>query len=83
MTADEIATLLKSLPLEQAARILLVITPGLAGAALASKVLSHELSSIMLHAMSTGTIPSSEDHAHLLSAVAKETHAKVKKGSHH
>jgi len=40
-------------------------------------VLSHELGAVLLHAMATGEVPKSEEHAHLLSALAKETHAKV------
>jgi hypothetical protein len=79
MTADEIATMLKSMPLEEAAQMLLAMSSGLAGAALSSKVLSHELSAVFLHAMSTGEVPDAEKHQHLMSQVAKDTRAKVAK----
>jgi Mg/Co/Ni transporter MgtE len=77
MTGDEIATMLKAMPIEEATHLLLAMTSGLAGAALSSKVLSHELSAVFLHAMSTGEVPNADDHQHLMSQVAKETRAKV------
>ena len=79
MTPDEIATMLKAMPLEEAAHLLLAMSSGLAGAALSSKVLSHELGAVFLHAMSTGEVPDAGKHQHLMSQIAKETRAKVAK----
>jgi hypothetical protein len=71
LTADELAALLRTLRLEQAAELLLSLPSGLAGAALSSRLLSHELSAVLLHAMQSGEIPDSAKHAHLLSDAAR------------
>jgi predicted SprT family Zn-dependent metalloprotease len=69
--------MLKAMPIEHATRLLLAMPSGLAGAALSTKVLSHELSAVFLHAMSTGEVPNSKDHDHLMSEIAKVTKAKL------
>lgn len=51
--------------------MLLVMSSGLAASVLSSKVLSHELSALLLHHMATGVIPDSSKHMHLLSPFAK------------
>jgi hypothetical protein len=71
LTADELAALLRTMRLEQAAELLLTLPAGLAASALSSKLLSHELSAVLLHAMTTGEIPSSDKYSHLLSDAAK------------
>jgi len=82
MSPDEIAVLIKAMPLEvrfgrderervaldapaqEATDVLLVMSSGLAASVLSSKVLSHELSALLLHHMATGVIPDSSYQAH-------------------
>ena len=71
MTADEIATILKGMAVEDAAEVLLVMPSGLVAAALSSKVLSHELAAIFLHSMATGVMPEASKRSALLSPFAK------------
>jgi len=69
-TADELAALIKAMPLELGAVLLQELPSGQSGAALSSKILSHELSSTYLHSMRLGVIPKSQEHVSLLSHLA-------------
>ena len=79
--ADEIAAMIKNMDLELAAGVLLALPSGLSAAVLSSKLLKKELQALLLHAMSTGTIPDSSKHVHLLSPEAKEAMARRKENA--